>query len=863
MAGILCSIVLVQGVRAAIITTKLYDFLHFAPGVLVQTADGGLYGASPTGGTFGLGEIFQVLGDGTLRPVLSFSGANGASPQGGLTLLGDGSLLGVTAAGGTNGGFGTLFKVTTNGVLTSLASFNQTNGGGPTGLRVGLEGNYYGTTATGGRWGGGTFFTYSPGGGLQALAHFGSTNMDNAAAPQGRPLQLSNGAFYGICAQGGLLGAGTVWAYLGGGTLTNLFTFAITNGFQPQSSLVLAPDGSFYGTTSFGGDNDVGTIFNLNAAGHFTLLASLDATTGSPAGDIVLGADGNIYGAAPLGGSAGGGAVFQCVPTVGASVFANFGGANGAGPISLLTGHDGSFYGICTNAGPAGAGSVFRCDSTTRNVSRLAAISSPEGLSPVFNLLAGQDGNLYGLTSAGGAAGFGTVFKATLGGQLTILASFPDAPPNGPLLQGADGNLYGCCQPGVSNLHGSLYRVTTAGVFSTLAAFSGTNGDSPVGRLLQLADGNFYGATLGGGLKGDGVVFQLTPSRALNLIYSFSGPDGNSPNGSLVADPLGNLLGTTTLGGNGNYGVLFRLTTSGSLLATNYFGGASGRYPDSGLIVGANEVLYGTTVLDGNQVLGGVFRANSSLSFVNSVASATGLISQLTPGKDGSLYAIQTSSSGGTLVELTAGGALAGLVASANLSAGSPLALVQAGDGNFYGITAAGGVDSVGSLFRVSNLGAAIDSPPADQSLLAGGTAHFAAVVNGIQPLNYQWLRNGVAVPGATQTTLNLTNVQSAQAGAYSLYASNYYGAALSSSAALTVVPFVFTGGAPDGPTPPPGLLLRVPSGAGLASVVITTSTNLYNWTPLYTNPPGAGAFSFQDPLATPLPKRFYRAEIR
>ena len=74
--------------------------------------------------------------DGVLTTLVSFNGTNGAHPLAGLVLGSDGNFYGTTANGGSSD-YGTVFKVTTNGVLTSLVSFNGTNGENPsaTGFR--------------------------------------------------------------------------------------------------------------------------------------------------------------------------------------------------------------------------------------------------------------------------------------------------------------------------------------------------------------------------------------------------------------------------------------------------------------------------------------------------------------------------------------------------------------------------------------------------------------------------------------------------------------------------------------------------------------------------------------------------------
>ena len=104
----------------------------------------------------GYGTVFRVTTNGTLTTLVSFNGTNGANPTAALALGNDGSFYGMAQFGGTNlnSPCGTVFRVTTNGALTTLVSFNGTNGGSPVngavgGLVQGSDGNFYGTTSCG------------------------------------------------------------------------------------------------------------------------------------------------------------------------------------------------------------------------------------------------------------------------------------------------------------------------------------------------------------------------------------------------------------------------------------------------------------------------------------------------------------------------------------------------------------------------------------------------------------------------------------------------------------------------------------------------------------------------------------------
>src|ERR1019366_5617524 len=109
-------------------------------GGLTLGSDGSFYGTTFNSGS---GKIFKVTTNGTLTIWAAFGGTNGSLPHAGLTLGNDGNFYGTTTVSGTNGSYGTVFKVTTNGALTSLISLNGTNGMNPeAALMLGNDGNF-------------------------------------------------------------------------------------------------------------------------------------------------------------------------------------------------------------------------------------------------------------------------------------------------------------------------------------------------------------------------------------------------------------------------------------------------------------------------------------------------------------------------------------------------------------------------------------------------------------------------------------------------------------------------------------------------------------------------------------------------
>jgi uncharacterized repeat protein (TIGR03803 family) len=131
---------------------------------LVQASDGTLYGNTQTSGTNipNAGTIFKITTNGALTTLFKFHLTDGALPANKMIFGPDGNLYGTTTGGGLDHsftGFGTVFRITTNGVFTPLVLFRGTNGFNPeASVAFGPDGNLYGTTFDGGTGGGGTIF---------------------------------------------------------------------------------------------------------------------------------------------------------------------------------------------------------------------------------------------------------------------------------------------------------------------------------------------------------------------------------------------------------------------------------------------------------------------------------------------------------------------------------------------------------------------------------------------------------------------------------------------------------------------------------------------------------------------------------
>ena len=376
-----------------------------------------------------------------LQTLTFFNGSNGMYPSA-LTMGNDGNLYGTTSRGGNtnlnNGnGYGTVFQVTTNGILTTLVSFNGTNGGSsPNGLTLGNDGNFYGTTAYGGSYYG-TVFQVTTNGTLTTLLSF---NGLNGEYPYDLLTLGADGNFYGTTSLGGMnhtfqdpSGAGTVFQVTTNGTLTTLISFAGNNNGFGGNGLTLGNDGNFYGTTPYGGDSNLGSVVQVTTNGTLTTLVSFNGANGAnnngngipQNAKLTLGNDGNFYGYTPLGGNTnlnngnGYGTVFQVTTNGILTTLVSFNGTNREnGQNGLTLGNDGNFYGTTFYGGSNNLGTIFQM-TTNGTLTTLVSFNANTGYGAI-GLTLGNDGNFYGTTGIGGNTnlnsgyGYGTVFRLSL-----------------------------------------------------------------------------------------------------------------------------------------------------------------------------------------------------------------------------------------------------------------------------------------------------------------------------------------------------------------------------------------------------------------------------------------------------------------
>ena len=352
--------------------------------------------------------------------------------------------------------------------FTKLLDFITTNGANPlfSVLAQGIDGNLYGTTSTGGAHHKGTVFKITPSGTLTTLYSFcAKANCTDGSTPYSGLVLAADGNFYGTTFSGGTKGIGTIYKITSAGKLTTLHSFDFSDGFNPYAGVIQATDGNFYGTTATGGAHLVGNVYKMTPQGVVTNLHSFNTSDGStPEAGVIEGMDGNFYGTTYNGGGPGGyGTIFKITPVGAFTTLHLFNDETDGRQIvsGLVEGSDGNFYGTSGGGGAFGDGTFYSITPAGVLTVLHDFNGTTDGIS-ANQLLLGTDGNFYGTTFSGGANGDGTIFEVTSTGTVTTLHNFTAADGTlafaGPA-QGTDGNLYGVTQFGGSKNSGTAFRL--------------------------------------------------------------------------------------------------------------------------------------------------------------------------------------------------------------------------------------------------------------------------------------------------------------------------------------------------------------------------------------------------------------------
>jgi len=356
------------------------------PSGLTRDSQGNLYGIAYRGGPSGSsnnGLVYKFSSAGVFTTLASFDGLDGDRPTDSPIIDADGNLWGITYQGGVDWhpeinhyGWGTVYKISSTGVFTpGIFEFNGPHGANPVGsLAMDLSGNLIGATYQGGP-------PWNPG-----LGSFGT---------------------------------GTLFQFTPGGSYRNPFILDGGNGAFPNSGVAMDSQGNFYGTTFDGGTHGFGTLYKLSSTGVMTTLVNFSGTNGkNPMGAVAIDTQGDLYGTTYLGGVTainnavnGYGTIWKWSAASGLKTLVSFNGANGMFPYHGVTiDPQGNLFGSTVYGGSTGNGVVFEYSADGVLSTLVDFDGTNKGSAPYSPLSLDNQGNIYGVTNLGGARGYGTVF---------------------------------------------------------------------------------------------------------------------------------------------------------------------------------------------------------------------------------------------------------------------------------------------------------------------------------------------------------------------------------------------------------------------------------------------------------------------
>ena len=717
---------------------------------LCQAQNPILWGMTSDGGTSGNGTIFTTTVTGVETVQHDFTIINGQSPDGSLLQASNGLFYGMTSAGGTNGKGTIFRYDINTGSKKDIHDFGIGNDGqNPDGsFFQASNGLLYGMTSNGGNNNYGTIFSYNISTGIETVLHnFG--NGTDGIRPFGSLLQANNGVLYGMTNQGGSNGFGIIFSYnISNSSYTDIHNFSggTTDGSSPYGSLIQASNGLLYGTTYTGGTDNYGTIFNFNISNSsYSDIYNFNGGTtdgSSPNGSLIQVNNGLLYGMTWIGGSNNVGTIFSYNISTGKdSILHNFGNAtDGAYPgSSLVQASNGLLYGVSGDGGTNGFGTIFSYNISTATETDLHDFHPiTDGIYPQGQLIQANNNLIYGMTGEGGTDGYGTIFNYNISTDTeTYIYDFASGAdgiaPQGSLIQANNGLLYGMTTAGGTYGAGTIFNYNISiGKDSVLHDFgSGIDGENPNGSLFQASNGLLYGMTSEGGANFGGTIFSYNISTGIySVLHDFgSGNDGTSPDGSLIQGSNGFLYGTTYTGGTDNYGTIFSYNIStGKDSVLHNFGSVTqdGTNPYGSLILGSDSILWGMTEYGGGYNSGGSGLTNSGVFFsygyiaglynirhnfggkttcciydgqypfgsllIASNGQFYGMTSSGGSNGDGIIFSSPAFSFNYTIINNFSGGTTDG---------SSPYgSLMQASNGLLYGMTKQGGTNNKGTFFE-------------------------------------------------------------------------------------------------------------------------------------------------------------------
>ncbi len=773
-------------------------------GKLFLHPDGNIYGTSNQTDTTDFGTVYRLTSEGKVRVLLPFyfdGPMKGREPDTGVVSDGRGFLWGTTIEGGeieedVNGGYtwcGTVFRLDLKtGVPKTMVSFTGRGGSAkgkrPTGLVHDGNGILWGMTSEGGADNLGTIFQIDVSTGkFTIVAEFtGDAGTARGATPNQTLVNDGNGFWWGTTMFSrrdtshrffDVTGNGTVFKINARtGEFKTVHEFRrdpSESGRNPRTALVSDGQGFLWGTGSW--DDEM--IFKIDVKTEaVTIVKYYQPMSESeinimPNSALIPDGSGSLWGTTFAGGAGRFGSICKVDIATGVlTTVLEFTGPGGAAPggaapgsrpeADLIDDGKGSFWG--TTSGPgrwngtiSGAndyGTIYKIDKTTgvlTTVSEFPVQSGDiKGSNPPSGLVSDKGDILRGVTAAGGAAEFGTIYSFnTRTGAFTTLAEFtgasgtaPGKTPNTSLLDDGHGLLWGTTQHGGPKERGSIYSYDPAtGAVKTAVEFTNRSGPSkgkwPLSGLTAGEHGTLWGTTSQGGRHGFGTIYRFNPNTGVfKTVVEFTGRTGpamglevSSP---LVTDGGGFFWGTTKEGGPNNCGTIFKVhARTGALTTvvqfTNTSGPTMGSFPIGRLERDGKGFFWGTTYYGGPRGFGTIFKVNIDTGELTTVTRLNGVDRSakgahpfgglLFDGVNGFWGTTSRGGAvgGGTIFHLRRNGVFEKAFDFTGYLGAVPGlwsldgALVRHSDGNLYGAAGRGGVSEdgfiagAGQIFRV------------------------------------------------------------------------------------------------------------------------------------------------------------------
>lgn len=363
----------------------------------------------------------------------------------------------------------------------------------------------------------------------------------------------------------------------------------MTDGHAPRSELVVASNGIVYGSTSMGGPSNTGTVFAIDSSGVYRTLT----------GAAPMGADGTNVGGATIvgtpassvsglmtwiikeGGTWGDGGTFRMSTNGATSTGLDL------GVLGIVGDGAEGYYAITSRGGGAfDRGMLLKISGANTTTLYSLPIDNLIGSEPAEGLTMGPGGNLFAMTTKGGANAAGTILKWSPSGVCEVLFDFPAADevsnpygvePSGRLSVASDGTVTGVSRSGGENDAGFVFRLAN-GQYSILRTFDAVEDDdtnetgiAPVGGLVAMADGSLIGVCSEGGEYGHGTIFKLSSTGVFSILHAFNGDDGSDPLAGLTMGQNGVLYGTASSGGAFGGGTLFSLIPGSPIQVLHHF----------------------------------------------------------------------------------------------------------------------------------------------------------------------------------------------------------------------------------------------------------------------------------------------------